>query len=85
VARGAALGAGPWRRTYDAKDVVSPARHHLRWSTRSRGLTADKLWGYLSERPFVKTHWVPSREIRAMQQVKAGLGGHLPVRLAGGR
>src|SRR2546421_7957322 len=63
-----------WRgveRAYDAKDVVRlrgtiPVEHSI------ARLTADKLWRYLSERPFVNALGALTGN-QAMQQVRAGL------------
>src|SRR5207237_4388716 len=59
------------RRAYDAKDVVRlrgtiPVEHSI------ARLTAEKLWRYLSERPFVNALGALTGN-QAMQQVKAGL------------
>src|SRR5207237_4608294 len=59
------------RRAYDAKDVVRlrgtiPVEHSI------ARLTAEKLWRYLSERPFINALGALTGN-QAMQQVKAGL------------
>jgi isocitrate lyase len=59
------------RRTYDAKDVVR-LRGTIAVEHSIARLTADKLWGYLSERPFVNALGALTGN-QAMQQVKAGL------------
>src|SRR5256885_10153246 len=59
------------RRTYDAKDVVR-LRGTVAVEHSIARLTADKLWGYLSERPFVNALGALTGN-QAMQQVKAGL------------
>lgn len=59
------------RRTYDAKDVVR-LRGTIAVEHSVARLTADKLWGYLSERPFVNALGALTGN-QAMQQVKAGL------------
>src|SRR5437660_2325128 len=61
------------RRTYDAKDVVR-LRGTVAVEHSIARLTADKLWGYLSERPFVNALGALAGS-QAMQQVKAGLDG----------
>src|SRR5437879_8291309 len=63
-----------WRcvgRTYAAKDVVR-LRGTVAVEHSIARLTADKLWGYLSERPFVNALGALTGN-QAMQQVKAGL------------
>ena len=59
------------RRSYDAKDVVR-LRGTIAVEHSIARLTADKLWGYLSERPFVNALGALTGN-QAMQQVKAGL------------
>src|SRR5256885_4282811 len=59
------------RRAYDANDVVRlrgtiPVEHSI------ARLTADKLWRYLSERPFVTALGALTGN-QAMQQVRPGL------------
>jgi isocitrate lyase len=59
------------RRAYDARDVVRlrgtiPVEHSI------ARLTAEKLWRYLNERPFVNALGALTGN-QAMQQVKAGL------------
>src|SRR5882757_3827068 len=68
------LEAPRWRgvrRTYDAKDVAR-LRGTIAVEHSIARLTADKLWGYLSERPFVNALGALTGN-QAMQQVKAGL------------
>src|SRR5258708_4818370 len=59
------------RRAYDAKDVVR-LRGTIAVEHSIARLTADKLWGYLSEQPFVNALGALTGN-QAMQQVKAGL------------
>jgi isocitrate lyase len=59
------------RRTYDAKDVVR-LRGTFAVEHSIARLTADKLWAYLSERPFVNALGALTGN-QAMQQVRAGL------------
>ena len=59
------------RRAYDAKDVVR-LRGTIAVEHSIARLTADKLWWYLSERPFVNALGALTGN-QAMQQVKAGL------------
>ena len=59
------------RRAYDAEDVVR-LRGTIAVEHSIARLTADKLWRYLSERPFVNALGALTGN-QAMQQVKAGL------------
>src|SRR5438105_3448706 len=59
------------RRAYDATDVVR-LRGTIRVEHSIARLTAEKLWRYLSERPFVNALGALTGN-QAMQQVKAGL------------
>src|SRR4029077_8458435 len=59
------------RRAYDAQDVVR-LRGTIAVEHSIARLTADKLWQYLSERPFVNALGALTGN-QAMQQVKAGL------------
>ena len=59
------------RRTYDAQDVVR-LRGTIAVEHSIARLTADKLWRYLSERPFVNALGALTGN-QAMQQVRAGL------------
>src|ERR1700681_3552056 len=59
------------RRAYEAKDVVR-LRGTIAVEHSIARLTADKLWRYLSERPFVNALGAVTGN-QAMQQVKAGL------------
>src|SRR5256885_7065144 len=59
------------RRAYDAKDVVR-LRGTIAVEHSIARLTADKLWRYLSERPFVNALGALTGN-QAMQQVRAGL------------
>jgi len=72
-----------WRgvtRDYKAEDVVRlrgtvPVEHSI------ARITAEKLWRYINEKPFVNSLGALTGN-QALQQVKAGLM-HLPFRLAG--
>src|SRR2546423_480487 len=59
------------RRAYDAEEVVR-LRGTIAVEHSIARLTADKLWRYLSERPFVNALGALTGN-QAMQQVKAGL------------
>src|SRR3989440_8537048 len=59
------------RRAYDANDVVR-LRGTIAVEHSIARLTADKLWRYLSERPFVNALGALTGN-QAMQQVRAGL------------
>src|ERR1700674_1696490 len=59
------------RRAYDARDVVR-LRGTIAVEHSIARLTAEKLWQYLSERPFVNSLGALTGN-QAMQQVKAGL------------
>ena len=71
------------KRGYSAADVVKlRGSLQIEHTLAKRG--AEKLWNLINTEPFVNTLGALTGN-QAMQQVKAGLKAHLPVRLAGGR
>ena len=75
-----------WRgteRSYTADDVVRLRGSVQEDQTLAR-LGAERLWALLHEEDFVAALGALTGN-QAVQQVRAGLAGHLPVRLAGGR